>query len=106
VNATFLAQLRGSRPRLSTKARLQVDKVSGAPVLLYPEGVVLLNTTGEAILRLCDGTRLFAEVLAALAIAYSTPAGELENDVSTYLFKLHQQSLLELLQREEECIEP
>ena len=31
------------RPKLSSRARLQTDKVTGKPVLLYPEGVLMLN---------------------------------------------------------------
>lgn len=96
MSQTFARQLRFARPRLSTKARLQTDRASGEPVLLYPEGVVLLNTTGAEIVRLCDGAHTFAEILAQLAEKYHTPAEQLEHDVSTCLFKLHQQSLLEL----------
>jgi pyrroloquinoline quinone biosynthesis protein D len=98
MNQAFLQRLRTARPRLVAKARVQVDRVNGEPVLLYPEGVVLLNTTGEAILRLCDGTRAFPDVLACLAAAYHTPAAQLEDDVSAYLLKLHRQSLIELLE--------
>ena len=34
-------------------------------VLLYPEGAVLLNDTGAAILELCDGQRSVAEIAAS-----------------------------------------
>src|SRR5260370_33465237 len=94
MNATFLQRLQNAKPRLVSKARLQVDKVSGEPVLLYPEGVVLLNATGEAIIQLCDGTRSFPEILNRLALTYNTPEDELENDLSDYLLKLHEQNLV------------
>ena len=31
------------------RARVQTDPVSGKPVLLYPEGVLMLTPTGHAI---------------------------------------------------------
>lgn len=98
MDATFLQRLQTTRPRLAAKARLQTDRVSDEPVLLYPEGVVLLNATGAAIVRLCDGTRSFSEILAHLAADYNAPSEQLVDDLSEYIFKLHQQSLVELLE--------
>lgn len=98
----FLQRLSLAYPRLVSRARLQVDKHSGKPILLYPEGAVLLNATGEAIIRLCDGTRSFREMLSQLATAYNAPAQILENDVSVYLQGLHQQSLIELTDQDQE----
>jgi pyrroloquinoline quinone biosynthesis protein D len=100
MNMTFLQRLQSAKPKLASKARLQVDKISGEPVLLYPEGVVLLNATGEAIIHLCDGTRSFPEILNRLALTYNTPADELENDLSDYILKLHEQNLVELFEED------
>lgn len=100
MSMTFLQRLQSAKPRLVSKARLQVDKVSGEPILLYPEGVVLLNATGEAIIQLCDGTRTFPEILNRLALIYNTPADKLENDLSDYIFKLYEQSLVELFEED------
>ena len=96
MSEAFFQRLQNARPRLVTKARVQTDKVSGEPVLLYPEGVVLLNATGVAIIKLCDGTRSFPEILARLAEEYNAPVSALEEDVSDYILKLYQQSLVEL----------
>lgn len=106
MSQAFLQRLRTTRPRLVAKARLQTDRVSGEPVLLYPEGVVLLNTTGKAILCFCDGTRTFPALLASLAAEYHTLASQLESDVSTFLFKLYRQSLIELPESNEEARNP
>ena len=38
-----------SRPALAARVRLQTDPVSGEPVLLYPEGLLLLNATAHAV---------------------------------------------------------
>ncbi len=94
---TFCQRLRTVRPRLMAKARLQTDRVTAQPVLLYPEGALLLNETGAAIIQLCDGKHSFPEILALLAAAYTTSVEALEQEVSAYLFALHQQSLIELL---------
>ncbi|HEX7737113.1 MAG TPA: pyrroloquinoline quinone biosynthesis peptide chaperone PqqD [Ktedonobacteraceae bacterium] len=101
MEQSFFKRLEVGRPKLAAKARLQTDKVSGEPVLLYPEGVVLLNGPSAAITRLCDGTRSFATILAELAELYHTMPGELEADVSEYLFNLHQQALLEIAGEQE-----
>ena len=52
-------------PKLWKLARLDFDAVRGRPVLLYPEGAVLLNDTGQAILELVDGRRTIGEIAAA-----------------------------------------
>ncbi len=101
VEHAFLQQLQSAYPRLATKAHLQTDKVSGEPVLLYPEGVVLLNGPGAAITQLCDGTRSFTEILAQLASDYHITPGEISEDVCAYIHNLHQQSLLEFVEKQE-----
>jgi pyrroloquinoline quinone biosynthesis protein D len=85
----------GTRPRLAAKARLQTDKVSGKPALLYPEGVLLLNPTGAAILELCDGQRTFAEMVTTLAARYNSSPESLSGDVAEYLGRLRERGLLE-----------
>ena len=84
------------RPTLATKARVQIDKVSGEPVLLYPEGVVMLNETGAAIVKLCDGEHSFAEIVAELAQHYQVTPELLRDDVGEYIVRLYKHSLMEL----------
>ncbi|MEE9575331.1 MAG: pyrroloquinoline quinone biosynthesis peptide chaperone PqqD [Gammaproteobacteria bacterium] len=43
-----------------------------AHVLLYPEGVVKVNETGAAILKLCNGINTVAEVISELNDKYTT----------------------------------
>ena len=83
------------RPALAAKTRLQVDKVSKEPILLYPEGLIQLNSTGVAILALCDGHRTFQEIVADLAVSYNTSSSELQEDVEEFLRDLYSNSLLE-----------
>jgi pyrroloquinoline quinone biosynthesis protein D len=83
------------RPRLVAKARMQVDKVTGELVLLYPEGLLLLNTTGAAIIQLCDGKHTFLEILMELAAQYNLSPEVLRSDVSEYLVRLHKRALMD-----------
>jgi pyrroloquinoline quinone biosynthesis protein D len=82
------------RPRLSAKARVQPDRLSGKPALLYPEGVLLLNPTGAAIVGLCDGTRTVREIVTTLAQQYNAPVDLLTTDVLAYIARLKEKRLL------------
>lgn len=70
-------------PKLATKAMLRHDSVRDVALLLLPERVVLLNTSGAAILGLCDGSRTVQEVVAQLE--HDFEAVDLTNDVMTFL---------------------
>ena len=87
----------GTRPRLAAKARVQTDKLSGKLVLLYPEGVLLLNETGAAIVELCDGQRTFQELVATLSERYGSSPDRLSADVAEYLDRLRKRGLLDLI---------
>ena len=91
-----------TRIRLSSKARRQTDKITGKPALLYPEGVLLLNPTGAAIVELCDGRHTVGEIVAKLAVLYNSPPDKLWGDVAEYLGRLHERGLVELLQERED----
>ncbi len=84
-----------ARPLLAAKVRLQIDKVSKAPMLLYPEGVIQLNPTGAAIVALCDGHHTVQDMLHELARRYNTTPAALHNDVEEFLYALQRESLLE-----------
>ncbi|SPE56727.1 Coenzyme PQQ biosynthesis protein PqqD [Verrucomicrobia bacterium] len=86
-----------ARPRLSRRARVQTDKVTGKPVLLYPEGVLLLNPTGHEIVKLCSGDATFEEIVTSLAGRYNLPAPKIAAEVSEYLERLRARNLLDLL---------
>ena len=86
------------RPKLSARARLQTDAVSGKPVLLYPEGVLMLNTTGHAIISLCDGTATVEEIATALAKRFQAVSFEqMKSDIGNYLEALRARNLLQLV---------
>jgi pyrroloquinoline quinone biosynthesis protein D len=64
------------RPRLAPHVRLGFDKARGRPVLLAPESVTVLNSTGVAIVHLCDGTRTADDIVAELRERYSRVDGD------------------------------
>jgi pyrroloquinoline quinone biosynthesis protein D len=84
------------RPKLSSRARLQTDKVTGKPILLYPEGVLMLNPTGHAIISLCTGNSTFAEIVTKLAERYKISPEEISPQVTEYLNRLRERNLLEM----------
>jgi pyrroloquinoline quinone biosynthesis protein D len=69
-----------SRPALAPGVRMQVDKVTGELVLLYPEGVLELNGTAHAILNLCNGATTLDEIVAALSAEYEVEEAMLRAD--------------------------
>jgi pyrroloquinoline quinone biosynthesis protein D len=81
-----------SVPRIWRLARLDYDPARQRPVLLYPEGAVLLNDTGREILELVDGTRTVAEIAALLGERYQT---DVTADVTDYLSHLAERELIQ-----------
>jgi pyrroloquinoline quinone biosynthesis protein D len=47
-----------------------------AYVLLYPEGVVKVNETAAAILKMCDGKRNTEQIVSELSDLYTTDVSE------------------------------
>jgi len=85
-----------ARPKISSRARVQTDKVTGKPVLLYPEGALMLNPTGHAIVLLCTGETTIQEIVANLAARYKMSAEEISPEVTEYLSRLRERNLLEI----------
>ena len=80
-----------SVPALWRLARLDFDRVRQQPVLLYPEGAVLLNETGAQILELCDGQRSIADIARILEERYHC---DVTADVVEYLSQLEEKELV------------
>ncbi len=78
-------------PVLWRLARLDFDPVRQQHVLLYPEGTVLLNETGAAILGLCDGHRSVAEIARTLQERYGN---DVSADVAEFLSRLAERELV------------
>jgi pyrroloquinoline quinone biosynthesis protein D len=80
-----------SVPSLWRLARLDYDTVRKRPILLYPEGTVLLNDTGAAILELCNGRHSVAEIVSTLSERYQA---DVSSDVVDYLDQMAQRELI------------
>jgi coenzyme PQQ biosynthesis protein PqqD len=80
-----------SVPTLWKLARIDFDAVRQRPVLLYPEGAVLLNDTGKAVLELVDGRRSVREIARILGERYQT---DVTADVTEYLARLAERELI------------
>ena len=80
-----------SRPTLWRLARIDFHPVRQRPVLLYPEGAMLLNDTGAEILKLCNGQRTVAEIAAELGTRYNA---DVTADVTEYLSNLVDRELV------------
>ncbi|MDE3100168.1 MAG: pyrroloquinoline quinone biosynthesis peptide chaperone PqqD [Verrucomicrobiota bacterium] len=81
-----------AKPRLTAKARLKWDAVRQKHLLLFPEGVLLLNQTAHDVLALCDGRRSVAEIVQTLAAQYRGAA--IDADVKAILSRLAEKSFV------------
>jgi coenzyme PQQ biosynthesis protein PqqD len=85
-----------ARPKISARARLQTDKITGKPVLLYPEGALMLNPTAHAIVTLCTGQETIEQITSNLADRYQSSAGEISTHIEAFLNRLRAKNLLDL----------
>jgi pyrroloquinoline quinone biosynthesis protein D len=84
----------GTRPRLAPGARLQWDPVRQRHVLLRPEGLLVLNATGSAILVLCDGERSVASIAAELGPRRGRAVTEAIEEIVVFLDRLASKRLV------------
>jgi coenzyme PQQ biosynthesis protein PqqD len=88
---------RESRVRLAPKARLQRDRVSGKPFLLYPERGLELSDSAARIVALCAESRTprtVADIVDELTAATGEPRERIESEVLTFLRALDDRGLL------------
>lgn len=79
------------RPVLVSHARYRWDELRLQHQLVYPEGILILNDSGAAIVQLCDG-RLIDELVVALQEEYSE--GNPAADMDEFLHRLANKGLL------------
>jgi len=60
-----------ARPVIAHGMRLQWEAAQEAHVLLYPEGMIKLNSSAGAIMSRCDGVRTVADIVADLERSYN-----------------------------------
>ena len=83
-----------SCPALATGVRMQTDATTGEPILLFPEGVMHLNSTAQEVVSRCDGKTSVEAIIAALAEEYDESADTLRGDVLECLGELQQRKLV------------
>lgn len=72
-------------PVLSRHVRMRFDRTRERHVLLGPESVIVLNSTGADILGLCDGRRTVSDIAAELRTRYDRAV---DDEVSAFLARL------------------
>ena len=72
-----------SRPAVERGFRLQWEAAQDAHVLLYPEGMIRLNTSAGEILKRCDGATTIADITADLERAFAK--SNLSEDVMRFV---------------------
>ena len=83
-----------SRPRLARGVRLGQDRISGEPVLLFPEGFLPLDEITHDILVRCSGQQTVEMIIDALAAEYEADYDTVRADVCECLNQLRQQMLV------------
>jgi pyrroloquinoline quinone biosynthesis protein D len=83
-----------SQPRFAAGCRWGTQ--GGEPVVLFPEGMIRVQGTGQKILELCDGQRTVGEIVAALSATYSggDPV-KIREDVNGFLEALQQKRIVD-----------
>ena len=84
------------RPALAPHVRLQIDPVSNDPVLLFSEGLLILNPTAHEIVQRCNGIAKIQEIVAALGAEYEIDEPTLQGDALACLRDLMARNLVVL----------
>ena len=65
-------------------------------MVLYPEGMIRVQGTGQSILELCDGQRTVQQIVATLAEKYgAADSTKIMNDVASFLEALHNKRIVD-----------
>jgi pyrroloquinoline quinone biosynthesis protein D len=84
-----------SRPAVERGFRLQWEAAQNAHVLLYPEGMIKLNTSAGEILKRCDGAATIADITADLERKFA--ASNLSEDVMRFVAMAVEKKWLKIL---------
>jgi len=84
-----------SKPKLAAKTKLRLDQKTGKYVLLYPEKGLVLNPTGAAILKLCDGEKPLREIIETLVLEFQSEPSKVELEVLAFVQGLFERGLLQ-----------
>ncbi|MGW1373224.1 pyrroloquinoline quinone biosynthesis peptide chaperone PqqD [Streptomyces sp. NPDC002446] len=79
-------------PALAPGVHLRHDRVRDTDLLLLPERVVVLEGGAGAVLRLCDGRRDVADIVAELSRRY--PGAPVAVEVPEFLGRIREEGWL------------
>lgn len=82
-------------PILAPKARVKWDPVRQKHLLLFPEGLLVLNQTAHEVITMCDGKHKVITMVNSLGDKYKT---HVDADIRELLSKLVEKRLLLLLE--------
>lgn len=82
-----------NQPRLASGCRWATHQEK--PVVLYPEGMIRVQGTGQNILELCDGERTVQQIVATLAEKYGADRAKIMTDVGSFLEALHNKRIVD-----------
>ena len=74
-------------PSVAKPFRFQWEEAQDCFVLLYPEGMVKLNTAAGEILKRCDGERTVGDIISELEEQFAVP--DIANDVLEFFVEAH-----------------
>jgi len=87
----MMTELSIRRPILVGHARYRWDAVRGQHQLVYPEGALVLNESGAAIVRNCDG-RAISDLISVVSCQFG--GAERADEVMKFLARLEAKGLL------------
>jgi pyrroloquinoline quinone biosynthesis protein D len=64
-------------------------------VVLFPEGMIRVQGTGQKILELCDGQHTVQEIVTALSATYSADPVKIREDVGNFLEALQHKRIVD-----------
>jgi len=78
-------------PILAPKARVKWDHIRQKHLLLFPEGLLVLNQTAQEVITMCDGKHKVITIVKLLSDKYKT---HVDADVREMLSRLVEKRLL------------
>ena len=83
-----------SQPRLAPGCRW--GSHGDQRVVLFPEGMIRVQGTGQSILELCDGQRTVQEIVTSLSESYgAADPAKITEDVSSFLETLQRKRIVD-----------
>jgi pyrroloquinoline quinone biosynthesis protein D len=83
-----------SQPRFAAGCRWGTE--GEERVVLFPEGMIRVQGTGQNILELCDGQRTVQEIVTALSATYSgADPAKIREDVASFLEALQRKRIVD-----------